>query len=240
MRICLRVAGHSGRVAAGEGSRLAYALRAVLRQQEGRSGMFTVIITGGLASGKSTLAGFLCERGAALLDLDDVAHELLADDADYVSELAERFGSDILDDDGAVVPSRLAKRAFATPEDADDLDAIVLPRITERAVSYVYDAFCTSISNAGVLVVEVALLERAVELGKLANEIIAVCAAPELRVRRAIERGMFALDAARRMQLQPSDDDLERIADVVCRNEGTVDDLRAWADGWWESHETAR
>ena len=196
--------------------------------------MRMVMVTGGLASGKSTLVGLLCSHGAASLDLDEIAHALLADDADYVSELAERFGSGILDSDGAVVPSRLAGRAFATPEDAADLDAIALPRITARAASCIYDACCTPTSDAGVLVVEVALLERADELRGLADEVIAVSVSPELRLRRAIARGMDPDDAVRRIRAQATDAAREQIADTVCRNDGTQEELVEWADAWWQ------
>ena len=71
----------------------------------GRSIMYTVMVTGGIGSGKSKLVELLCERGAVSIDLDEINRRLISSNTMLIDELAERFGEEILDEDGAVVPS---------------------------------------------------------------------------------------------------------------------------------------
>lgn len=195
--------------------------------------MYTVMVTGGLGSGKSTLVGLLCERGAVSIDLDQVGKSVLQDDEAYIAELVERFGEGILDEEGAVVPARLAERAFADEESAHDLDRIALPYIEERADEYILDVHCTPRSDSKVLVVEVAILTEAPELAELADEVIAVSAPSDLRLRRAIARGMGAKDALSRIRVQATDAERAALADTVCENDGSLEELSAWADSWW-------
>lgn len=198
--------------------------------------MYTVMITGGLGSGKSTLCKLLCELGAISIDLDEINRNLLATNAAYVQDLAERFGEDILDDTGCVVTSKLAQRAFADEQSTKDLNAISFPYITNVATDYILDVHCTPRSEAEVLVVEVPLLTEAPDLAKLADEIIAVNAPSEVRLRRAVQRGMNSVDAAKRIAAQPTDAERSAIATTVCDNSGTEENLRAWADAWWSEH----
>ena len=74
--------------------------------------MYTVMVTGGIGSGKSKLVELLCERGAVSIDLDEINRGLITSNAMLISELAARFGEEILDEDGAVIPARLARLAF--------------------------------------------------------------------------------------------------------------------------------
>lgn len=196
--------------------------------------MYTVMITGGLGSGKSTLADLLCEKGAVSIDLDEIGRTLLQSDEDYVAELVERFGEGILDEEGNVVSAELARRAFADGDSERDLNAIAFPYITRLANEYVLDVHCTPRSDARVLVVEVPLLTEVPEFAQLADEVIAVAAPSDLRLQRAVARGMDAADALRRMGVQASDAQRSAIADTVCDNAGTREELAAWADGWWE------
>ena len=195
--------------------------------------MYTVMITGGLGSGKSTLCELLCEHGAISIDLDEINRNLLATNTSYVKDLAERFGEDILDEAGCVITSKLAQRAFSDEQSTKDLNAIAFPYITEVATDYILDVHCTPRSDAEVLVVEVPLLTEAPDLAKLADEIIAVNAASEVRLRRAVQRGMDSMDAAHRIAVQPTDAERSAIATTVCENSGTEEELRAWADAWW-------
>ena len=195
--------------------------------------MYTAMVTGGLGSGKSTLVGLLCELGAVSIDLDEISHTLLQDDDAYIAELAERFGEGILDECGAVVPARLAARAFATPQATADLNAIAFPHIMQRANDYLLDVHCTPRTSARVLAVEVPLLTEVPQFAELADEVIAVSASPELRLRRAIERGMQPADALARLQRQPTDAQRAAIATTICPNDGSPEQLRSWAQEWW-------
>ena len=196
--------------------------------------MYTVMVTGGLGSGKSTLCDLLCAKGAVSIDLDEINRTLLASNEDYVHELAERFGEGILDDEGFVITVELARRAFADEASERDLNAIAFPYITELANEYILDVHCTPRSDAKVLVVEVPLLTEVPEFARLADEVIAVNVPSELRLQRAIARGMDVGDALRRLSVQATDAQRSAIADTLCDNSGTADDLQAWVDAWWE------
>lgn len=196
--------------------------------------MYTVMVTGGIGSGKSTLVELMCEHGAITIDLDEINRSLIASNTEMIAALAERFGDEILDADGAVIPSALASVAFADEESTKDLNAISFPYITEVAVDYVLNVHCQPRCDAKVLVVEVPLLTEASEFAKLADEIIAVSAPSELRLARAVGRGMDAADVLRRMAVQPTDAQRASIADTVYDNGSTYEDFEAWVDAWWE------
>ena len=197
--------------------------------------MYTVMVTGGLGSGKSTLCSLLCARGAVSLDLDEINRSLLASNASLVSSLAKRFGDDILDEDGAVITSRLAQRAFADEQSTKDLNAISFPYITEVASDYILDVHCAPRTDAKILVVEVQLLTEVPEFAKLADEVIAVCAPSDVRLMRAIQRGMDGADALRRIAMQATDAERAAIADTICDNSGTQAELEIWVDTWWKA-----
>ncbi len=201
--------------------------------------MYTVMVTGGLGSGKSELVRELCALGATSIDLDEIGHLVLDEDEEARRELAACFGEDIVDGEGMVNRALLARRAFATPQATEQLDAIMSPRILTRAADYLVDVHCVPVSDAPVQVVEVALLDRVPDFAALADECIAVSAPSDLRLARAVERGMDAGDACARIAVQASDAARERIADVVCDNAGTRAELAAWAQSWWDAHVAA-
>ena len=196
--------------------------------------MYTVMVTGGIGSGKTMLVELICERGAVSIDLDEINRRLIASNAMLISELAARFGEEILDEDGAVVPSRLARLAFADEQSTRDLNAISFPYITEAATNYILNVECVPRTDAKILVVEVPLLTEAPELAQLADEVIAVTAPSDLRLARAVARGMDASDVLARMRMQPTDAERALIADTVCENICSTEELGNWVDAWYD------
>lgn len=196
--------------------------------------MYTVMVTGGLGSGKSTLCKFICEHGAMSMNLDEIYRGLLESNENMIADLADHFGDDILDDSGMVIRSKLAEEAFGDEQSTKDLNAITFPYIMAMTNDYLLDVHCVPCSSSKVLVVEVPLLTEVPEFAQLADEIIAVNVPSDVRLQRAVARGMNPADALRRLQVQPTDAERDAIADTICDNSGTEDDLRAWADAWWE------
>ncbi|MDD7203685.1 MAG: dephospho-CoA kinase [Coriobacteriaceae bacterium] len=196
--------------------------------------MYTVMVTGGLGSGKSTLCKLICEHGAMSMNLDEIYRGLLESNENMIADLADRFGDDILDDAGMVIRSKLAEEAFSDEQSTKDLNAITFPYIMAMTNDYLLDVHCVPRSSSKVLVVEVPLLTEVPEFAQLADEIIAVNVPSDVRLQRAVARGMNPVDALKRLQIQPTDAERDAIADTVCDNSGTEDDLRAWADAWWE------
>ena len=191
--------------------------------------MYTVMVTGGIGSGKSKLVELLCERGAVSIDLDEINRALISGNAMLISELAARF-----DEDGAVIPARLAHVAFASEQATHDLNAISFPYIMQAATNYILNVECAPRTDAKILVVEVPLLTEAPDFARLADEVIAVTAPSDLRLARAVARGMDASDVLARMRAQPTDAERVLIADTVCENICSIEELGDWVDAWYD------
>ncbi|MDR2493472.1 MAG: dephospho-CoA kinase [Coriobacteriales bacterium] len=201
--------------------------------------MYVVFVTGGLASGKKSVCEMLGAKGAAVIDLDVLAKET-QEAPEVQSELAEAFGSDIIDCDGALDRRLLASRAFATPQDAARLNAICWPPVRARLADLLVGGSCQGIDAGRLVAVEVPLLAESEGFRDLADEVITVSADEQLRLDRAVARGMEPDDAKNRMALQASDEERELISDTVLTNNGSRAALRAQVDAWYADHTTER
>ena len=224
----------------------------------GRGGhVYTLFLTGGIGSGKSSAAAHLAARGARVIDLDDIAHRVLEEN-DVKAALAQRFGEDVLtaplwdDEAGAVCGADplvdaaevdravLASRAFGDEASTRDLDAITHPRILARLGDMlVGPRSCANplADGEGLTVVEVPLIEGAGR--ELADEVMALSCPVDLRRQRAIARGMSAQDFEQRDERQISDERRAELADTVVANDGTPEQLAAALDAWWEERSAA-
>lgn len=197
--------------------------------------MYLVLLAGGIASGKSTVARVLEERGALRLDLDDLSREVTAPGAGTCALLADAFGADVIDPrDGALRRSVLAERAFASDETTRTLEGIVHPAIRELLEKMLTDA-----AGTAVCVVEVPLLDHVAELASRADEVVSVVCPLPLRRERAQGRGMTGEDFDARVAHQPSESYLRTHSDTVWENAGDQDELLAQVDAWWRERELA-
>lgn len=182
--------------------------------------MQIVVITGGLGSGKSTAAEFFRAAGARVLDLDEVSVAVTGPESSINSRLAEEFGASVLRADGSLDRASLAELAFSDREATLKLNAIMHPAIAEEAARIIEEAKAGS--AAPVLVIEVPLLVEAPSYRELADSVIAVSAPVEVRVARAVARGLSEDEARRRIAAQATDAQREELADVVIDNGGDV------------------
>lgn len=196
--------------------------------------MYVVGITGGIGSGKSTLRRLLEAKGAATLDMDLIARKLIDDSLGIRQELAAVFGPQILDEHGALIRSALAKTAFKDEASTQAMNAVTLPHIVEEAARQIAAARDDADESALVLVVEMPILTETPGLAKSCDEVIAVEVPQDVRIERCVGRGMTVQDAANRIACQPSDADRAALADTICPNGGTADELAAWVDVWWQ------
>jgi dephospho-CoA kinase len=187
-------------------------------------------LTGGMGSGKSSVASLLADRGAVVVDADALAHQAIAPGGPAYGPVIERFGPGIVDGRGQIDRRALARLVFTDPAARRDLEALVHPPVLEAIDGRLADEAATE----RVVVVVVPLL---VEVGwDRADTVVVVDAPEEIAVRRLVEnRGMGEDDVRRRLAAQA--DRATRIAraDHVIANDGTLDDLRRQVDALWEA-----
>ena len=195
--------------------------------------MRCAFLAGGIASGKSTVSRLLREKGAWVVDLDQVSRDVLQPGSPLLDELSAEFGDDIVDGrTGELNRGLLAKRAFASAEATERLEQIELPAIRERLAQVLTTSCCATTAPA-LTVVEVPLLDRVEDMFSLADDILVVVAPMDLRRERAVGRGMTAEDFDVRVSKQPSEGYLRAHATHVFDNSGNEEALRKQVDLWW-------
>jgi dephospho-CoA kinase len=184
-------------------------------------------LTGGIGSGKSTVAALLVARGAVVVDADQIAREVVEPGMPALAALVEEFGPEILRADGSLDRAALAERAFADEESKKKLEAITHPVIGEEFLRQVAAA-----PPDGIVVHDVPLLvesKRGIEYGG----VIVVVAPREVRLRRLEQRGVPRDDAERRMAHQATDDERAAVATWIVDNAGDLADLERQIDAIW-------
>lgn len=183
---------------------------------------YLVGITGGMASGKSTVVRWLGEAGFLVFDADRIVAELYAPGGRGAAAVRDLFGESVLQDDGSVDHPTVAGIVFADPDARKDLEAAIHPLVHQRFAELAAAA-------DGVVVYEATLM---VESGghRAFDLVISVEAPVEQRLAWAVERGMD--EAAARARLEAQGDGAERRAGAhrTLENDGTLEDLRAKVD----------
>lgn len=192
--------------------------------------MLYVGLTGGIGSGKSTVARRLRERGAFVIDADAVAREVLAPGTPGLAAVVERFGSDLVDDEGALDRAKLASRVFEDAAARADLEAITHPAIRAETAR-----LRDSAGPDEIVVHDVPLLVEK-RMAPNYHLVVVVDAPPGERLRRLTqERGLGEADARARMDHQANDDERREVADILLDNGGTREALdeaieKAWSE----------
>ena len=170
--------------------------------------MLTVIVTGGIGSGKSAVCALLSKRGIPVYDSDSRTKALY----DSVPGLKERIEAEL-----GVPFSSLAKIIFSNSEAREKLEAIVYPLVRAD-----FEAWRDAQKDAPFVVLESAIILSKPIFDGLADAVVAVTASEDVRLKRLIGRGLTEEDARRRMASQCID--LSK-ADVVIHNDGTLQNL---------------
>ncbi|MDO5508692.1 MAG: dephospho-CoA kinase [Corynebacterium casei] len=184
-------------------------------------------LTGGIGSGKSTVAQLFVEEGFPLIDADVIAREVVAAGQPALQELADVFGADILEPSGELNRQLLAQRAFVDRETTDKLNAITHPRIQQRTQE-LFDAYREK--DVEAVIYDMPLLVDN-GLDRAMDWVIVVDVAAEERIRRLVEyRGLDEEDAQRRVKAQIPDGLRLAAADSVIDNNAAIDNLKPQAD----------
>jgi dephospho-CoA kinase len=195
--------------------------------------MLRVGLTGGLASGKSTVAAFFRELGAFHVDADRITHELLAPGGGAEREVIARFGAGIVGSGGAIDRKAVAAIVFSDPSALADLNRIVHPRIRAEIARRI------ALRASGPAPESVALVDAAllVESGLLEDLdlLIVVSCREEVQIARAVARGGLTGDEARaRVAAQAPLAEKLAAADYVIDNDGSLDDTKRQVRRVWD------
>ncbi|WP_433550785.1 dephospho-CoA kinase [Micromonospora zamorensis] len=190
--------------------------------------MLRVGLTGGIGSGKSAVAARLVERGAVLIDADQVAREVVAPGTEGLAEIVGAFSDAVLDDDGALDRVALGAVVFADEKARRRLESITHPRVRARTAE-----LAAAAAPDAIVVNDVPLLVE-VGLAPTYHLVIVVQTAVTTRLERlARDRGMDRAEAERRIAAQADDARRRAAADVVLTNDGGLADLHDAVDDLW-------
>lgn len=195
--------------------------------------MIVVAVTGGIGSGKSTVAARLATRGAVVIDADQIARQVVAPGERAFQAIVEHFGPVVVAGDGTLDRSALAARVFSNPAELAALNAITHPAVGAAILTQLADLAGTS-GRERPVVLDLPLLTGATrDLFGLAG-VVVVDTPIEVAIRRLVEqRGLARADAEARVGAQISREERRLMADVVVDNGGTREQLEASVASLW-------
>jgi dephospho-CoA kinase len=177
-------------------------------------------LTGGIASGKSTVSAILRELGAVVIDADELAREVVEKGTPGLAAVVEEFGTDLLTPEGDLDRAAMGALVFADESARRRLEAIVHPLVFERIVDLEAHA-----PDGAVVVHDIPLLAESGRSDTF-DAVIVVDAPPELQVERMLrDRGWTEAEARARIAAQASPEDRRAVATYVIENTGTLEDL---------------
>ncbi len=186
-------------------------------------------LTGGIASGKSTVGRMLEDLGAAVVDADQLAREVVAPGTPGLREVVAAFGSDVLDEEGRLARERLGERVFADPGERRRLERILHPRIAELARQRL------AAVRGRLAVYQAPLIFETGRDGEFQGVLLVDCE-PDLQLSRLMVRDRLGeADARARLAAQLPAAERRRRATWVVDNSGSLDDTRAQLLRLWES-----
>jgi len=188
-------------------------------------------LTGGIACGKSTVAQMLVDRGARLVDADQIAREVVLPGSPALEEIADRFGRIVLKEDGTLDRKRLGEIVFSDPQAKRDLEQILHPRI-RQLIRERKESLAAEHPRRPVIVDIPLLFESGMTEGY--DEIMVVYVPEEVQLRRLMERdGLTTEQAMNRIRSQMPIEEKKRRADVVIDNSGTLKETEDQIIDYW-------
>ncbi|HLN47207.1 MAG TPA: dephospho-CoA kinase [Magnetospirillaceae bacterium] len=185
-------------------------------------------LTGGIGSGKSTVAGMLAAHGATIVDTDAIAREVVEPPSPVLDAIHYEFGPTVLTPDGRLDREAMARIVFADPRQRELLNRLTHPEIRERTLARIQE-----LPAGSVVVVVVPLLFES-GFDELCDTTVAVIADPDMRRSRVAQRDQMKEEAvAARMSAQLADDEYARRARFVINNDGDIDRLTRQVDAVW-------
>lgn len=189
--------------------------------------MLTVGLTGGIASGKSTVAGLLQQRGCAIIEADLLAHEYLQPENSVSQEVIREFGAEILDPTGKIDRAKLGELVFGNAEKIERLNAIIHPHVLKEIARRLQELERTG--ETGIAVV-VAALHIETGFYKTFDRLAVAWCRPEQQLERLLSRGFTSQQAVRRIASQMPMEEKRRLADDQIDCSGTLQETTRQID----------
>lgn len=188
-------------------------------------------LTGGIGSGKSTVAAMLAERGAVVIDADRVSHDVYLPGTEGHDRIVERFGKEVLASDETVDRVRLGTIVFDDKQALEDLNAIIHPLVRQEVARRLLAA--SQEDPEAVIVVEAALMTETGWTGG-SGTVWTVIADPDVVIDRLVEfRGMDSTDVLLRLKAQATNDERRKFASVVIENNASLEELEEKVGQLW-------
>jgi len=187
-----------------------------------------IALTGGIGSGKSTVARLWVDLGATEIDADVLARQVVEPGTSGLAEVVKAFGTEVLNKDESLNRGQLAKIVFGSPENRAVLQGILHPLIQAKAKKLISEI-------QGVIIYTIPLL---VETNSplLFDRVVTVSAPEAVRIERLVkDRGMTVDDARSRIKAQATDAQRESLADTVIDSDCTLADLQSRANAVFAS-----
>ena len=194
--------------------------------------MHLIGLTGGIATGKSTVAAELAGHGATVIDADALAREVVEPGQPALEEIAARFGPEVMTADGRLDRARLGSIVFADPPARRDLERITHPRVRDLMERRIAAALA---ADADLIVAEVPLLFETQSEGLYEGVMLAYAPAAVQLERLMARDGIDEASARLRLWAQIPIDDKRSRATWVIDNSGAVDATREQVSRWWDA-----
>lgn len=197
--------------------------------------MRVIGLTGGIASGKSTVSGILREMGAEIVDADLLAHEVVQPGSEGWAQVVSAFGADILRPDGTINRRLLGRRVFPDPGAVRRLNGIVHPRVIKACLERIETARRLWGDNPHLLVIDAPLLIEA-GMDTMVDEVWVVKVDENTQLRRLMARDHFTIgEAMSRVDAQMPLSEKLKHADRVIDNTGPVESTREQMLAIWRA-----
>lgn len=190
-------------------------------------------LTGGIATGKSTVSQIFRELGVPVVDADHIARQVVAKGSEALQELVDLLGTEILKPDGSLNRARLGEMIFADPEIRQKVDEIMHPRVFVQMQEATQKALASA--RTPVVILDVPLLFESGYTLRLADETVVVYAKPSVQKARLMARNnVDEAEAERRIASQMSLEEKMRRADYVIDNSGSLSETEKQVRRLWE------
>lgn len=189
-------------------------------------------LTGGISTGKSTVSQILLNKGATVIDADLIAREVVLPGSPVLARIAERFGQQVIADDGSLHRKQLGQIIFNDEQARKALEEIMHPSIRELIRTRMTESELKRPKT--LVVVDIPLLYES-KLQSMFEEVMVVYVPHELQLKRLMERDKLSEeDAIKRLAAQLPIEEKKLLADIVIDNSGTMAQTRLKIDEFWQ------